>query len=118
MNIESGSTNVRPWGRFAVLDDAAGYKVKRLEVDPERRLSYQKHAARAEHWTVVRGEAHVTLDGREVDLGPGQSIDVPMGAAHRLENRRGERLVVIEVQRGRYLEEDDIVRLEDDFGRA
>jgi mannose-6-phosphate isomerase len=108
----------RPWGTFTVLDEANGFKVKRIEVLPGKRLSYQKHAQRAEHWFVVAGTAKVTLDGREILLEAGQAIDIPAGAAHRVENSAAESLVFIEVQRGGYLGEDDIVRLEDDFGRA
>lgn len=107
----------RPWGSFTVLDEGDGYKVKRLEVLPRKRLSYQKHARRAEHWFVVRGEARITLDDREIVKRAGESIDISIGAAHRVENAGDELLVFIEVQRGDYLGEDDIVRLEDDFGR-
>ena len=108
----------RPWGNFTVLDEADGFKVKRIEVLPGKRLSYQKHAQRAEHWLVVKGTAVVTLDDREVIVAAGQAIDIAVGAAHRVENRGAETLVFIEVQRGGYLGEDDIVRLQDDFGRA
>lgn len=108
----------RPWGTFTVLDEADGFKVKRIEVLPGKRLSYQKHAQRAEHWVVVKGKALVTLDDREVIVEAGQAIDIAVGAAHRVENRGEELLVFIEVQRGGYLGEDDIVRLQDDFGRA
>ncbi|SRR6266498_2835965 len=108
----------RPWGSFTVLDEADGFKVKRIEVLPGKRLSYQKHAQRAEHWVVVKGTANVTLDDREVLVEAGQAIDIAIGAAHRVENRGGETLVFIEVQRGDYLGEDDILRLQDDFGRA
>jgi mannose-6-phosphate isomerase-like protein (cupin superfamily) len=108
----------RPWGTFTVLDEADGFKVKRIEVLPGKRLSYQKHAQRAEHWVVVNGTAVVTLDDREVIVEAGQAIDIAVGAAHRVENRGEETLVFIEVQRGGYLGEDDIVRLQDDFGRA
>jgi len=108
----------RPWGTFTVLDEADGFKVKRIEVLPGKRLSYQKHAQRAEHWFVVEGTAKVTLDGAAVIVKAGQAIDIPTGAAHRVENPGESNLVFIEVQRGGYLGEDDIVRLEDDFGRA
>jgi len=109
---------VRPWGEFWVLEDAETHKVKRIEVLPGKRLSYQKHARRAEHWVIVRGRARVTLDGREIDLGSGESIDIPRGAAHRVENPGDEPMAFIEVQQGDYFGEDDIVRLSDDFGRA
>ena len=108
----------RPWGSFTVLDEGNNYKVKRIEVLPGKRLSYQKHARRAEHWMVVQGTAKVTLDGREIRVPLGETIDVPVGAAHRVENPGGETLIFIEVQRGDYLGEDDIVRLQDDFGRT
>jgi len=108
----------RPWGIFTVLDEADGFKVKRIEVLPGKRLSYQKHAQRAEHWFVVEGTANVTLDGSEILVEAGHAIDIPRGAAHRVENPGDVNLVFIEVQQGSYLGEDDIVRLEDDFGRA
>jgi len=107
----------RPWGNFTVLDEASTYKVKRIEVLPHKRLSYQKHAQRAEHWMVVAGSARVTLDGREIRLDVGETVDIPVGAAHRIENTADEKLVFIEIQRGPYLGEDDIQRLQDDFGR-
>ena len=107
----------RPWGSFTVLDEGSGFKVKRIEVLAGKRLSYQKHARRAEHWFVVRGTARITLDGEEIMRGAGEAIDIPTGAAHRVENPGTDLMVFIEVQRGDYLGEDDIVRLEDDFGR-
>ena len=109
----------RPWGSFTVLDDELfDHKVKRIVVAPGKRLSYQKHAKRAEHWFVVSGTATVVLDGVERDLVPGDSIDVGLGQAHRCENRGEGPVVFIEVQHGTYFGEDDIVRLEDDFGRV
>jgi mannose-6-phosphate isomerase len=108
----------RPWGTYTVLEEAPTFKVKRIEVLPGKRLSYQKHAQRAEHWVVVAGTAKVTLDGREITVRTGEAIDIPVGAAHRVENPADDDLIFIEVQRGSYLGEDDIVRLEDDFGRA
>src|ERR1044071_5255479 len=108
----------RPWGTYTVLEEDRGFKVKRIEVLPGKRLSYQKHAQRAEHWFVVGGTAKVTLDGREHTVGTGEAIDIPIGTAHRVENPGADNLIFIEVQRGNYLGEDDIVRLEDDFGRA
>ena len=107
----------RPWGSFTVLDEAETYKVKRIEVLPQKRLSYQKHAHRSEHWMVVGGSAKVTLDGKEILLGPGNVIDVACGVAHRIENTGTEKLIFIEIQRGTYLGEDDIQRLQDDYGR-
>ena len=107
----------RPWGSYTVLEEDRGFKVKRIEVLPGKRLSYQKHAQRAEHWFVVEGTAKVTLDDREITVRAGEAIDIPIGAAHRVENPDDENLVFIEVQRGSYLGEDDIVRLQDDYGR-
>jgi mannose-6-phosphate isomerase len=101
-----------------VLEEAPTFKVKRIEVLPGKRLSYQKHAQRAEHWVVVQGTARVTLDGNEITVNLGEAIDIPIGAAHRVENPGDEDLIFIEVQRGNYLGEDDIERLQDDFGRA
>jgi mannose-6-phosphate isomerase len=108
----------RPWGAYPVLDDAPGHKVKRIEVLPGKRLSYQRHAHRAEHWFVVSGTAKVTLDGEVVVLRPGEAIDIARGAAHRVANPGEAPLVFVEVQHGEYFGEDDIERLEDDYGRA
>jgi mannose-6-phosphate isomerase len=108
----------RPWGTFTVLDEGENFKVKRIEVLPGKRLSYQKHSQRAEHWVVVQGTAKVTLDDRELLVHTGQAIDIAIGSAHRVENPNDQLLIFIEVQRGSYLGEDDIVRLQDDFGRT
>lgn len=108
----------RPWGSYEVLEDAPSHKVKRIEVNPGRRLSYQRHARRAEHWFVISGTAMVTLDGNSIELRSGQAIDIPRTAAHRIANAGEETLVFIEVQHGDYFGEDDIERLEDDFGRV
>lgn len=108
----------RPWGTFTVLDEGKDFKVKRIEVLPGKRLSYQKHSQRAEHWVVIQGIAKVTIDDREIVVSPGQAIDIAIGAAHRVENPGEELLLFIEVQRGTYLGEDDIIRLQDDFGRT
>lgn len=108
----------RPWGSFAVLDDQASHKVKRIEVDSGNRLSYQQHERRAEQWIVVDGVATVTLDDVEHELGAGQTIRIERGAKHRVENRGSTGLVFIEVQTGDYFGEDDIMRLSDDYGRA
>ena len=118
MTSDHGQIDTRPWGTFTVIDEDAGYKVKRIVVLPKGRLSYQRHASRSEHWTIVSGQALVTLDGREFPLAVGESVDVPTGAAHRVANPGSDNLVFIEVQRGAYLGEDDIVRLDDDYGRS
>jgi mannose-6-phosphate isomerase len=109
--------DARPWGHFTVLDEADGYKVKRIVVLPQKRLSYQTHKHRSEHWMVVAGSARVTIDGNDTVVSTGGTIDVPQGAAHRIENVGSEKLVFIEIQRGTYLGEDDIQRLQDDYGR-
>ena len=108
----------RPWGNFTVLDENTDYKVKRIEVLPNKRLSYQKHKHRSEHWFVVRGIAKVTLNGVKFLVKKDEAIDIPVGTAHRVENPDLENLLVfIETQTGDYFGEDDIERLEDDFGR-
>lgn len=111
-------TDERPWGRYTVLSDEATHKVKRIEVSPGKRLSYQRHQKRAEHWYMVSGQAKVTLDGREILLEAGQAVDIPLGSWHRIENPGTATLCFIEVQTGSYFGEDDIERSEDDFGRA
>ena len=109
----------RPWGSFTILDEGPDYKVKRLEVLPLKRLSYQKHARRSEHWFIVRGIAKVTLNGVEKLVKSGEAVDISVGTAHRVENPDpAELLVFIETQTGDYFGEDDIVRFEDDFGRT
>lgn len=108
----------RPWGSWHVLDVGAGYKVKRIHVKPGCRLSYQSHRHRSEHWVVMSGVATCTVDDVGLVLAPGESVDVEVGAKHRLANLGSEPLVVLEVQRGSYTGEDDIERLEDDYGRC
>jgi mannose-6-phosphate isomerase len=123
MSEENGSNDSplfdrRPWGSFTVLDEGTGYKVKRIEVLSGKRLSYQKHARRAEHWMVVAGTATVTLDDDQFVVRCGETVDIPVGASHRIENAGADKLIFIEIMRGDYLGEDDIVRLQDDFGRV
>ena len=115
---DAGTGEVRPWGAFVILDDGPVGKVKRITVDPGQQLSYQLHHRRKEHWFVVAGRAVVTLDGDEHEVLPGQAIDIPLGTAHRVRNPDDGPLVFVEVQQGDYFGEDDIVRLEDDYGRA
>ena len=112
-------SETRPWGSYTILDENAHFKVKRIEVLPGKRLSYQRLQKRAEHWCVARGTAKVTLNDKEILVTAGGSIDIEIGDAHRVENPDGsETLVFIEVQTGEYFGEDDIERLDDDFGRA
>lgn len=107
----------RPWGSYDSLDAEDGFQVKRLIVKPGAVLSLQKHAQRAEHWTVVKGKARITLDDKEFDMGVNESTYIPIGAVHRIANPFDEPVHIIEVQCGDYLGEDDIVRLEDNYGR-
>ena len=108
----------RPWGSYFVLEDAETHKVKRIEVKPKGRLSYQYHYKRSEVWTIVKGEAIVTLDGKSIPLDACDVIEIPREAKHRIENLGDETLVFIEVQLGTYFGEDDIVRIEDDYERS
>ena len=107
----------RPWGWYETVSEVAGNKVKRIMVLPGQKLSLQKHHQRAEHWVVVQGVARVTLDQKEFDLTLGQHCDIAVGQVHRLVNTTSEPLEIVEVQFGAYLGEDDIVRLQDDYGR-
>jgi len=108
----------RPWGFYEILSDTPDHKVKRITVHPGRRLSYQRHRRRSEHWYVIRGEAVVTRDGEEKSLEAGRAVDLPAGTWHRGSNPGPRELVFIEVQTGDYFGEDDIERSEDDYGRV
>ena len=112
------NSQVRPWGSFEILQESAVHKVKLIIVQPGKRLSYQRHEKRAEHWFIVSGEAEVTIDGDVRRMNSGNSIDIGIGVAHRIANIGTEQLKFIEVQTGTYFGEDDIIRIEDDFGRA
>lgn len=107
----------RPWGYYQVLSDEPDHKVKRIVVYPGQRLSLQRHHRRMEHWHFILGYAVVTVNNREIAVRPGESIDIPQGAWHRIKNAGNDNVVFIEVQRGEYFGEDDIERLEDDYGR-
>jgi mannose-6-phosphate isomerase len=138
--VSIGEHDERPWGSYTVLDEGDGFKVKRIVVAPGQRLSLQRHAQRAEHWVAVSGVGVAAVDGAELPLAAGGAVDVPRGATHRavdvprgathraVDVPRGAThravagpdapLVFIEVQRGGYLGEDDIERLDDDYGRV
>ena len=106
----------KPWGYYEVLYSSEKYQVKKLYVEPKNRISYQRHKHRSEHWFIVSGCPLVTLNGHPQVMAPGQSIDIPVGVSHRLE--AGNLAVeLIEVQTGDFLDEGDIERLEDDYGR-
>jgi mannose-6-phosphate isomerase-like protein (cupin superfamily) len=115
---EREPTETRPWGSFTVLDEGEGFKVKRISVTPKGRLSLQSHKHRSEHWTVVSGEATVTVGETTSTLTRGQSADIAQGDRHRLENLGTEDVEIIEVQFGSYLGEDDITRYDDVYGRS
>ena len=108
----------RPWGSYSVLDENTGYKIKRIEVNPGERLSLQKHHHRSEHWIVVSGTARVTCGDEVFFVNVNESTFIPIGKNHRLENPGKIPLIIIEVQSGEYLGEDDIVRFDDDYNRC
>lgn len=112
------STVHRPWGTYTVLEEGHGFKIKRIEVKPGGRLSLQMHHHRSEHWVVVSGTAKVINGNEELIVKTNESTYIPAGHKHRLENQQDHMLVMIEVQSGAYLGEDDIVRFEDQYGRA
>ncbi|NDF42958.1 MAG: cupin domain-containing protein [Actinobacteria bacterium] len=107
----------RPWGRYEVLQESETHKVKCIWVNPGKRLSYQRHKFRAEHWFIVAGRAQVTIDGSVRKIGPGESVQFGIGVLHRIENIGTDEVIFVEVQTGTYFGEDDIERVEDDFGR-
>ena len=114
---ESHPKVYRPWGSFETIDQGEHFQVKRITVKPGEKLSLQKHRHRAEHWVVVGGTAVVTRGGESFLLRENESTYIPPGTVHRLENAGEEPLHLIEVQSGSYLGEDDIIRLDDDYGR-
>lgn len=110
--------NHRPWGFYEVLSERPGHKVKRITVYPGKRLSLQRHWRRREHWYIIQGEALVTLNDMNYRFEEDEAVDIPFAAPHRVQNPGEKDLVFIEVQQGEYLGEDDIERLEDDYGRV
>ena len=109
----------RPWGNFSVIQESQDFKIKKIEVNPSQRLSYQRHSKRSEHWYVISGEALVTLDSQEIIINKNSSVNIPCGVAHRVKNTSNtEKLIFIEIQTGSYFGEDDIERLSDDYSRA
>ena len=108
----------RPWGWYLVIDSGASFKVKRISITPFKKISLQSHNRRAEHWVVIKGVAKVTCGDKVFLLKENESTFIPVGTKHRLENPSKDLLEIIEVQSGDYLEEDDIVRFDDDYGRA
>ena len=117
LRTETIERTERPWGWYETISEVPGNKIKRIGVHPGQQLSLQKHHQRAEHWVVTTGTARVTLDDRQFDLQPGEYCDIAIGQVHRLANLTNGPLEIVEVQFGSYLGEDDIVRLQDDYGR-
>ena len=112
------SESSRPWGRYEILQESDTHKIKCIWVYPHKRLSYQRHERRAEHWFLVAGTAMVTINGVESTVSAGDSLDIAIGDLHRIENVGNDDVIFIEVQTGTYFGEDDIERIEDDFGRS
>lgn len=117
MPTKGQTVDYRPWGYYQVLSDEQKFKVKKIVVYSSKRLSLQRHKGRSEHWHIIDGEALVTVDDKKIHLTSGGSVDIPQKAVHRIENTGLQDLTFIEIQRGDYFGEDDIERLEDDFGR-
>ena len=118
MSDASEPTERRPWGCYYVLDEGANFKVKRIVVKPQGRLSLQSHKHRTEHWVVVAGEATVTVGASVATLTRGRSVDIYLGAVHRLENFGDKDVELIEIQLGDYMGEDDILQINDAYQRA
>ena len=114
---ELQNSETRPWGGYVILIDDEKYKVKKLIINPKKRFSLQLHKKRTETWTIVKGKVEVTLGDKKSVYSYGETISVPVGTIHRIENLGDETAEIIEVQTGTYFGEDDIIRLEDDFGR-
>jgi mannose-6-phosphate isomerase len=112
MNFEE-----RPWGSYTVLHTDENCQVKKLVVNSGKRISLQSHKFRAEHWFIVSGQGIAELDGEEIEVGPGDAVDIPIGSKHRISCSEAVQLVFIEVQTGLTFAEDDIIRYADDFGR-
>ncbi|MDC6466067.1 phosphomannose isomerase type II C-terminal cupin domain [Flavobacteriaceae bacterium] len=107
----------RPWGRFFIIQEKLSYKIKRIEVNPGKRLSYQYHNKRSEVWVIIQGTGTIILNDKQHIYSKGDTIIIPQGMKHRIENNGTKKTIFIEVQTGSYFGEDDIVRLEDDFNR-
>ncbi len=111
-------SETRPWGRFEVINEEPSHKIKRIWVLPGMQLSYQRHKFRAEHWFFIAGHGLAILNGHEIAVKPGSTVDIDVGRLHRIRNTGSEELIFIEIQTGTYFGEDDIERVEDDFGRV
>jgi len=109
-------TETRPWGYYTILKEQDNFKSKYIKVEADKKLSYQRHKHRSEHWFIVSGIATVTIDGKVFNMLPGESIDIPVNTLHRIQAGTYG-VEFIEVQTGTYFGEDDIERIEDDYGR-
>lgn len=109
--------DIRPWGTYYVIHHENNYKLKKIEVNPGQKLSYQYHNKRSETWVIISGTATVTLDGKVKDYCEGETVVIPIKSKHRVENKENIKLVFIEIQTGTYFGEDDIVRIQDKYGR-
>jgi len=115
--VDEHVTSYRPWGQYSVLEEGVRYKIKRIVVNPAEKLSLQMHYHRSEHWVVVKGTAKVTVGEKEILVHENESVYVPKSTLHRLENPGKVPLEIIEVQNGEYVGEDDIIRIDDRYGR-
>ena len=115
---DSGARTERPWGWFETVCEQPGSKIKRIGVHPGQQISLQRHRHRSEHWVVLRGVACVTIDATERELRVGAHVHIGLSTMHRLANRTAEPMEIVEVQFGEILDEDDIERLQDDYGRV
>tara|TARA_B100000965_G_scaffold403643_1_gene432322 strand:+ start:1653 stop:2432 length:780 start_codon:yes stop_codon:yes gene_type:complete len=109
---------IRPWGNFHIIAKGNGYQIKEMNINPKNKQSLQKHKHRSEYWQVIEGEGKVYLEDSEVKLKPGDNIFIPKGSLHRLENTHSHNLLIVEIQIGEIISEDDIERIEDDYGRV
>lgn len=116
-SIETHQKVFRPWGNYTVLEQGPGFKIKRIEVKPKQKLSLQLHKKRSEHWVVIEGTARVTNGKKALQIKKNESTFIPQGTKHRLENPNTKTLIIIEVQVGIYVGEDDIIRFEDKYNR-
>ena len=114
---ETIERTTRPWGWYETVSEVAGNKIKRIGVNPGQQISLQRHRQRSEHWVVVQGTALVTLGDKQFELPMGSHCDIALGQVHRIANRTQQLVEIVEVQFGSYLGEDDIERLQDDYGR-
>jgi mannose-1-phosphate guanylyltransferase/mannose-6-phosphate isomerase len=117
VRTETIERTTRPWGWYETVSEVAGNKIKRIGVNPGQQISLQRHRQRSEHWVVVQGTAHITLDDKTFELATGGHCDIALGQVHRITNHTQQLVEIVEVQFGSYLGEDDIERLQDDYGR-